>query len=80
MKRGEWCGWLLQNIWCWDALFSHLSTRSGHHVPLKLQQDKCYSLLCNFLFPYEWKSVIPLKVTALKMGYPVYFRLQATFF
>ena len=28
----------------------------------------------------EWKSVRPLKIRALRRGYPVYFRLQATFF
>ena len=28
----------------------------------------------------EWKSVIPLKIRALRRGCPVYFRLQATFF
>ena len=25
---------------------------SDHYVPINLQQDKCYSLFCNFL--YEW--------------------------
>ena len=48
-------------------------------VPVNLQQDKCYSLFCNFLSLYEWKSVTPLKVRALRMGYLVYFRLLATF-
>ena len=50
-------------------------SRSGHSVPINLQQDKCYSLFCNFLSLYEWKRVIPLKVKALRMAYPVYFRL-----
>ena len=49
--------------------------RSGHDIPINLQQDKCYSLFCNYLFLYEWKSVIPLKVRGLEMDYPVYFRL-----
>ena len=49
--------------------------RSGHDVPVNLQQDKCYSLFCNFLSLNEWKSVTPLKVRALRKGYPVYFRL-----
>ena len=26
--------------------------RSGHNVPVNLQQDKCYSLFCNFLSLY----------------------------
>ena len=53
--------------------------RSGHNVPVNLQQDKCYSLFCNFFSLHEWKSVIPLKVRAWRMGSPVYFRLWATF-
>ena len=48
--------------------------RSGH-IPINLQQDKCYALFCNFLSLYEWKSDKPLKVRTLRMGYPVYFRL-----
>ena len=48
---------------------------SGHNVPINLQQEKSDSLFCNFLSLYEWESVIPLKVRALRMGYPVYFRL-----
>ena len=28
--------------------------RSGHDVPVNLQQDKYYSLFCNFLSLYEW--------------------------
>ena len=35
--------------------------RSGHNVPVNFQQDDCYSLFCNFLSLYQWKSVIPLK-------------------
>ena len=49
--------------------------RSGHNVPVDLQQDKCYSLFCNFLSLYDWESVILLKARGLRMGYPVYFRL-----
>ena len=49
--------------------------RTGHDAPVTLQGDKCYSLFCNFLSLYDWESVIPLKVRALRIGYPVYFRL-----
>ena len=49
--------------------------RPGHDVPVNLQQDTCYSPIRNFLFLYEWKSVTSLKVRALRMGCPVYFRL-----
>ena len=49
--------------------------RSGHDVPVNLQQDKCYSLLYNILSLYEWKSVTHFKVRALRRGCPVYFRL-----
>ena len=41
---------------------------SGHNIPINLQQDKCSSLFCNFLSLCEWKSVILLKVRALRMG------------
>ena len=51
--------------------------RSDHSVPINLQQDHCYSLSHNFLL-CKWKSVILLKVRALRLGSPVYFRLQAT--
>ena len=30
--------------------------RSGHNVPINLQQDKYYSLFYNFLSLCEWKS------------------------
>ena len=53
--------------------------RSWLDVPINLQQDKCYSLFCNFLSLCEWISVIPLNVRALRMGYRVYFRSGATF-
>ena len=33
--------------------------RSGHNVPINLQQDKCYSLFYNFVSLYEWETVIP---------------------
>ena len=49
--------------------------RSGHDVPVNLQHDKCYFLFCNLVSLYEWESVILLKVRALRMGYPVYFKL-----
>ena len=44
-------------------------------VPINLQLDKCYFLFCNFLLLYEWKSMILLKVRALRLGCHVYFRL-----
>ena len=38
----------------------------GHNMPINFQEDKYYSLFCNFLSPYEWEIVIPLKVRALR--------------
>ena len=46
---------------------------SRHDVPMNLQQDMLFSILQLFLC--EGESVIPLKVRALRMGYPAYFRL-----
>ena len=41
---------------------------SGHSVSVNLQQDKYYSLFCNFLFPCEWKCVTPFKGQSLGNG------------
>ena len=54
--------------------------RSGHHVPVNLQQDTCYSLFCNLLSLYEPKSVLLVKVRAARICHRVCFRPQATFF
>lgn len=43
--------------------------RSDQGIPVNLQGDKCYSAFCNFLSLCDWKSVIPLKVRALRMGF-----------
>lgn len=41
-------GWW-QTSWCWlTSLVKQLSHRSGHDVPVSLQQNKCYSLFWNF--------------------------------
>ena len=50
-----------------------VSSGSSYKPPIR-----GYSLFCNFCL-YEWKSVIPLTVRALRMGYPVCFGLLATF-
>ena len=42
--------------------------RSSHSVPINLQ-DKCYSLLWNFLHLFEWENVISLRVRALAILY-----------
>ena len=47
---------LLQTWWCWPdprdnviiLCFCSCPHRSGHDVPINLQQDKCYFLFCNF--------------------------------
>ena len=53
--------------------FCSCSCRFGYNLAVNLQQNSCYLLFYNFL--YEWKSVIPLKVRAFRMDYPVYFGL-----
>lgn len=70
---------MLQTAQGWNPLFLQVSQRSGHEVPITFQQGKGYSLFCNFVSLCEWKSVIPVKDRALRMGDPVYFRLSATF-
>ena len=58
----------LEGVWLVAANFLVLEPfglscpgRSGYNVPINLQQDKCYSLLCNILSLNEWKSVLPLR-------------------
>ena len=52
---------------------------SDQDVSVHLQQDKYYSLFCNVLILSKWKSLIPVKVRALKMVCPGCFRLLAAF-
>ena len=59
----------------WSCISPQMSCR---HVPVNLQQNNCYFLFCNFLSLYEWRSVILFKIRASRMGYCVYFRLEAT--
>ena len=50
--------------------------RSGHDVPVN--HNKTNVILCTTtLFVHEWESVLPLKVRALRMGCPAYFRLYS---
>ena len=49
--------------------------RSVHDVSGNCQQDKCYTLFSNFMYLYEWESVIPVKLRTLRMGCPAHFRL-----
>ena len=37
-------------------------------APVNLQGDRCSSVFCNFLSPYEWKSLTLLKAGALRIG------------
>ena len=72
---------MFQTSWCWNSLSCSCPHRSSPHVPVNLQQDKCYSLFCSFYLFVNGELLypIPLKVRALKIGYTVYLSLQATF-
>ena len=48
---------------------------SSHDVPINLQQNKCYSLFCNFLISIRMEKCYTLKGQSLENSYPVYFRL-----
>ena len=52
--------------WCQNPLFLY-TPRSAHHVPVNLQQDKCYSLFCNFLSLYEWTLTCECPETVLHL-------------
>ena len=50
-------------------------------VPVNLQQDNCYALLCNFSPQSKWKSVKPSKVKPMRQimkGYYACFTLWET--
>ena len=57
---------------CWKLLSTGMlcscssPPQPGRNVPINFQQNKCYSLFCNFLSLYEWKRVIALKLRALE--------------
>ena len=74
------CGWGVVVISGCKLLGAETLPFAAAHIgqladaPVNLQEDRC-SVFCNFLSPYEWKSLILLKVTALRIGCPVYFRL-----
>ena len=71
-------GRLSQTSWPRNPLFLGWPHRLAQDVSVNFQ-DKCQSLLCNFVSLYEGESVILLKIRAFRMDYPVYFRLQAIF-
>ena len=52
--------------------------RPGQNVPINLQQDKCYSLFCNSLPLYEWKSCT-LKGQSLENGLLCIFQALGNF-
>ena len=53
-------------------------------VPVNLQQDNCYALLCSFSSQYKWKSVKASKVKPMRQimrkSYYVCFMLYKTVF
>ena len=63
------CKLLSAGILC----FCSCPHRSGHNDPVNLQQDKCF---CNLYF---YTNEL-LNIRTLKIGYSVYFRLQAAYF
>ena len=56
--KASWGGrdWLLQTSWCRKILCSR---RSGHGVPVNLQQKKCCSLFHNFYLYMDGKVLSP---------------------
>ena len=58
-----------------NPLFTKVRSRCSCKPPTK---EMLFSVP-QLLSVYGWKSVIPLKVRALRMSYPAYFRLEATF-
>lgn len=71
-----------ERVWLFVANFlgqesfvpAPVQVRSVHDVPVNLQQTSVV-LFYNFLSLYEWRSVMPLKIRALRMDYSVYLKL-----
>ena len=78
-KKGRRCEYCCKHFGAGILGSCNCPPRSGQDVPANLQRDTCYSLFCALLSLYERKLVTPLMIRALRMGYSVYFRLQATF-
>ena len=74
VRWGRRCGWCFKLLGVGILCSCSYPCRSSHHVTVNLQPDKCCSLFCNILSPYEWKSVVPLKVRTLRIGCPIIFQ------
>ena len=73
-RQGEGGVWLVgANFLVWESFVLAAVLRSGHHVPVNLQQDKYYSLFCNFLFLNEWATLY-LTGQSLENGLPCIFQ------
>ena len=53
--------------------------RSGHDVPINLNNSNVILYSATFYRYVNGKVLYPLKVRALRKGYPVYFKLSAMF-
>ena len=53
--------------------------RSGHDVPINLNNSNVILYSATFYLYVNGKVLYPLKVRALRKGYPVYFKLSAMF-
>ena len=66
--------WLVgANFLVWESFVLAAVLRSGRDVPVNLQQDKYYSLFCNFLFLNEWTTLY-LTGQSLENGLPCIFQ------
>ena len=50
---------MVQTSWGQNICSCSCPHRSGHDAPVNLEQEECYSLLCNFLSLYEWEWAFP---------------------
>jgi len=61
VRGGLWL--VVPNFLVWESFV----LAAVHIGPVNLQQDKCYSLCCNFLSLYEWKKMLCVfQATSLK--------------
>ena len=78
--RGGVCVQLLQTSWSQNPVFPAVAQEGMVTVFLETSKETNIILCSTTFYVYANESVIHLKVRALRMGYLVYFRLQAMFF
>ena len=68
---------VVASSWCQNPLSLQLSMKIGYEVPVNFQQDKHYSLFCNFLSQMSEKCYT-FKCQSLRNGPSCTFNIKET--